>query len=329
MGRTLISSISNPGPSVQSAGLASKTGRAFFKYISAFLLLGLCLGCAATSKDLRIEGYQQSYPPETIVQGASGLPVTFEQMIEDLCTVRVIYVGEQHSQTRHHAIQLQILKQLSAVYPDLTVGMEMFSRPYQPILDQWPRGGLSEQTFIEKSHWYANWKFDYGLYADLLSFVKEHRIPLFGLNIAFHIPSKVAAGGLANLLPEQKMHLPDTIDTSHPEHREFVRSVFEKHPRRGLKNFEYFYEAQCVWEDAMAAAVAQNLGSRRMVVFAGSGHLRHHYGIPMRAYRRNSIVYRTVIPVSAGQTVKPDIADYIWVTGDKPVRPPHPMPSKD
>ncbi len=47
MGRTLISFISNPGPSVQT-GLASQTGRGFFKYISAVLLLGLCLGCAAT-----------------------------------------------------------------------------------------------------------------------------------------------------------------------------------------------------------------------------------------------------------------------------------------
>lgn len=329
MGRFFIFSISNLWLIVQSAVLLSKSGRAFFKYIPAFLLLGICLGCAATPKNLRIEGNQQTYPPETIIHTASGLPVTFDQMMTDLGSVRIIYVGEQHSQPRHHAIQLKVLKQLSAVYPDLSVGMEMFSRPYQSVLNRWTAGELSKEQFLEKSHWYANWKFDYSLYEDILAFIQKQRMPLFAINIPFHVPSKVAAGGIANLLPAQKAHLPDSIDTSHPEHREFIKSVFEKHPQHGAKNFEYFYEAQCVWEDAMAAAISQNLGCRRMVVFAGNGHLRHHYGIPLRAYKRNSLAYRTVIPVSAGQTVKPDIADYIWVIGNKPAKPPHPMSKQE
>ena len=324
-----FSSISNPRRRVQPTDRHSQRGRRFFRYILLFLLLGLFLGCAVAPKELQIEGHTKSYPPETIIQTASGLSVTFDQMMADLYTARIIYVGEQHTRPRHHGIQLKILKQLSAVYPDISVGMEMFSKPYQPILNRWTKGELTRPQFIAQTHWYANWKFDYALYENLLSFTKEHRIPLVGLNVPFHIPSKVAAGGIDNLLPAQKAHLPDTIDTTNAEHRAFVKSIFEKHPRRGLNNFEYFYEAQCVWEDTMAAAVSQKIADGRMIVFAGSGHLRHHYGIPLRAYRRSAATYRTVIPVAAGETVKPDIADYIWVTGRAPAKPPHPMPAMD
>ena len=329
MSISILFFISNPKLSVQSTNLASCRTRKFFKYIWVCLLLGLFIGCAVSPKELQIEGHKKSYPPETIIQTASGLTVTFDQMMADLYSARIVYVGEQHTRPRDHAIQLKILKQLNAICPDAAVGMEMFSKPYQPILNRWAKGELTRQQFIEQTHWYANWKFDYALYEDLLSYVRKHRIPLFGLNVPFHIPSKVAAGGIDNLLPAQKAHLPDTIDTTNPEHRKFVKSIFEKHPRRGLKNFEYFYEAQCVWEDTMAAAVSQNLGDGWMVVFAGSGHLRHHYGIPLRAYKRNSVPYRTVIPVAAGETVKPDLADYIWVTGGASAKPPHPMPGSD
>jgi uncharacterized iron-regulated protein len=293
------------------------------------LLLGLFFGCAISPRKLQIEGHQQSYPPETIIQTASGLTVTFDQMMADLYSARIVYVGEQHTRPRDHAIQLKILKQLNAVYPDISVGMEMFSKPYQPILNRWTSGELSRKQFIEQAHWYANWKFDYALYADLLSYIKEERIPLFGLNVPFHIPSKVAAGGIDSLLPAQKAYLPETIDTTNSEHRAFVKSIFEKHPRRGLNNFEFFYEAQCVWEDTMAAAVTQSIDDGRMIVFAGSGHLRHHYGIPLRAYQRTAAAYRTVIPVAAGETVKPEVADYIWVTGRASAKPPHPMPAAD
>jgi uncharacterized iron-regulated protein len=249
-------------------------------------------------------------------------------MMTDLESVEIVYVGEQHTSKEDHAIQLKIMTQLSAADPDLAVGMEMFAHTYQPILTKWSSQAYSEQTFLEKTHWHANWQFDFALYEDLLEFIKQRRLPLIGLNVPFDIPPKIAVGGIANLLPYEKPFLPETIDTTNAAHREFVSSVLKKHHQPGLTNFEYFYEAQCVWEDAMAEAIVQNRNDRSMIVFAGSGHLQHKYGIPLRVYKRQPSEFRTVIPMPAGQTVAATLADYIWVTST-PDGSLSPMPTGD
>ncbi|MFO7997363.1 MAG: ChaN family lipoprotein [Bacteroidales bacterium] len=264
---------------------------------------------------------EKSFPPETIIETATGHAVSFETMMAELNKAKIVYVGEQHNNAAHHDIQLRIAEELSAFHPDLSVGMEMFAHTYQPVLTQWSQGAFNETQFLEKTHWYANWKFDFALYRDLLNFFKDHRIPLIGLNIPFFIPPKIAVGGIDNLLPAEKAHLPESIDISDQKHREYVKSIFRHHHHTGLSNFEYFYAAQCVWEDAMAETIVKNLNKKSpFLVFAGNGHLRHHYGIPLRVHKRRSVPYRIVIPMASGNTVDAAIADYIWVTAPQSKR---------
>lgn len=285
-------------------------------------LIALILpGCATMPENLEISGMEKTFPPDTIVDTASGQSISFETMMAELNKATIVYVGERHNNAAHHDIQLRILDRMHSFHPDLSVGMEMFAHTYQPVLDKWSQGAFTEAQFIEKTHWYANWKFDFALYRDLLAFMKENRIPLIGLNVPFHIPLKIAVGGIDNLLPAEKAHLPESISMSNPKHREYVKSIFQHHRHTGLTNFEYFYAAQCVWEDAMAETLTRNLNSGPFLVFAGNGHLRHHYGIPLRAHQRRSAPYRIVIPMASGNTVDPSIADYIWVTAPQAKHP--------
>ena len=98
-----------------------------------------------------------------------------ERLIADLADAQVVYVGESHTNSHHHAIQLALIKGLVETNPQLTIGMEMFDHTYQPVLDQWTAGELDQADFIKKTHWYANWRFDFALYRDILNFIKENR----------------------------------------------------------------------------------------------------------------------------------------------------------
>jgi len=49
-----------------------------------------------------------------------------------------------------------------------------------------------------------------------------------------------------------------------------------------------------------------------MVVLAGNGHIQFKYGIPERAFKRNSAPYLTIYQASVGEEVDPSIADFIW-----------------
>jgi uncharacterized iron-regulated protein len=285
--------------------------------LSGLMLIVLLWGCTVVpTKTLQIEDIPKPFEEDMIISAKSGEPVSLGDLIEDLNRCRITYVGEKHTNVAHHKIQLQIIQAVYQSHPDLVVGMEMFDHTYQDVLDRWSKGELTQKEFLRKSHWYANWRFDFSLYRDILEFIKERNIRLVGLNIPNHIPPKIREGGIENLSDEDKAHLPQQIDLSNSAHRDYLKKVFDghKHHFKREVEFEDFYAAQSVWEDAMAERIAQNLNDAVMVVLAGNGHIQFKYGIPDRAFTRTGASFRTVYLEPAGSQVKRDIADYIWVT---------------
>ena len=280
----------------------------------ALTLMNIMWGCAIAPKKLVIKDTSKSFNVDTIVSTKSGAPVSFKELMDDLSGVQVIYIGEKHTDPAHHNIQLNIIKDLFTKHPKLVVGMEAFAYPYQEQLDMWSAGKLDQKAFLEKTHWYANWKFDYGLYGDILEFLKDKKIRLVGLNIPFHIPPKISVGGIENLSDDEKKYLPKQLNTSNPDHRAYVEDIFKNHHIRGRENFEYFYMAQCVWEDTMAESITNNLKGNIMVVLVGNGHIIRKFGIPDRAYNLTKASFKTVFLSSAGSEAELSNGDYIWVT---------------
>jgi len=272
------------------------------------LMLGIC-GCTGLSGMGKMKAVK-----EKIISAQTGQPVSFETMMADIGRAAVIYVGEQHTESAHHAAQLKIIRALFESHPDMSVGMEMFASIYQPVLDMWTAGHLDETAFLRKTHWYANWRFDYGLYREILNFIQENRICLAGLNIPFHIPPKIASGGLDSLPDDEKKYLPENIDLQDSGHRAYVENIFKQHAfAHGRNHFEDFYAAQCLWEDAMAESVARHLHGKKMIVLAGGGHIAHKYGIPNRAFRRTQAIFKTILPISDETEAELSSADYLWI----------------
>jgi uncharacterized iron-regulated protein len=269
----------------------------------------LLAGCAMTSPEAVRSGATAG-KPDPIVSGTTGTPVGWDEMVADLAAARVVYVGERHPSAADHRAQLRVIQALHARDQDLAVGMEMFDRSYQPVLDQWSAGELDEAEFLRRIHWYANWRFDYALYRPIFDYVRANRLRLVALNLPFNIPPKIRVGGTEHLSGYEKGFLPGRVDTSNAAHRAFVQQVFRQHDFRS--DFEDFYLAQCVWEDVMAESVARELGAGRMVVLAGNGHIQFKYGIPERAFERTGAPFRTVFLASPGEEPAAGIADYVW-----------------
>ncbi len=274
-----------------------------------------------------VEGNPRPFVKGEIVRMSTGQVVSFEEMMEDLHRARIIYVGETHINREHHDIQLMVLQGIFEKNRSVRVGMEMFERSDQPPLDRWSTGGFTEETFLKKVNWKENWSYDFSLYRKILHFIRENRIGLTALNVPHKIVRKVATQGLASLAEDEKSQIAKDIDLSDPEHRAFVEERFAEHNTDDLHGFDNFYEAQCVWDDSMAASVAEIVNSDQegspIVIFAGNGHIEK-FGIPERVQRRVTASYMTVMPVSVGDTVKEATADYIWVTKETKM-PRHPL----
>ncbi len=280
----------------------------------SFFLSGMLSGCGVSKKVLTIQGYPQGFEAGTIISARTGLPLTFEALIDDLRDVRVVYVGENHTNPYHHQIQLNIIQALAERGTGLAVGMEMIDRPYQPVLDEWSSGRLETDELIKRTHWYSNWRYPFKLYADIFEFIKSKKIRLIALNLPFHIPPKIRIGGISSVLGCDSKYLPEHLDTSVSDHRAYIGEVFIQHHGRVKDNFEYFYEAQCAWEDGMAEAIAGHLQEAMMVILVGNGHIFRKFGVPDRAFKRTRASFRTIYLAPGGTELTSDVADYLWVT---------------
>ena len=284
------------------------------RFLFGLTIISFLWGCAGKSDTVLIKDTSQTVKPDTIISTKTGKSITFDQLMADLNRYQIIFVGENHTNSAHHAIQQKIIEAVFQNTPSMRVGMEMFDRSYQEVVDLWSAGVLDEETFLRKVHWYANWQFDFELYRDILRFIKKNRIKIVALNIPFYIPGRIRVGGIDNLADTDKQYLPKEIDTSNAAHRNYVEQVFNQHHLRGNVKFEDFYMVQCVWDEIMAESIAANLGGNKIVVLAGNGHIQYKYGIPYRAFRRTNASFRTLYLVSAGKEIELGIADYVWVT---------------
>ena len=145
--------------------------------LSSLALTVILWGCTVTpTQKLNVKDMSKPFEEGTIISARMGAPVSLQDLLKDLEDSRITYVGEKHTNTEHHRIQLQIIEAVFKNNPNLVVGMEMFDHTYQDVLDLWSKGELAQKDFLRKSHWYANWRYDYSLYRDILDFIKEHNI---------------------------------------------------------------------------------------------------------------------------------------------------------
>ncbi|GFO61869.1 hypothetical protein GMST_41940 [Geomonas silvestris] len=228
----------------------------------------------------------------------TGVLVTPEQMLSIATDARVVYVGETHDNPASHRLELDVLKAMEERHPGKTaLGMEMFVRSQQPVLDRWVAGKLDEKAFLKESHWFDNWKMDFGYYRDLLIYAKEHHIPVVALNAEKDLAQAVGSTPLEELSPEMKARLPE-MDLGDPYQRGMAESIFAGHSH-GKLVMDGFVRAQTLWDETMAESAARFLASpqgkdRHLVVIAGGNHVAHGFGIPRRVFRRIPTSYVTI-----------------------------------
>jgi uncharacterized iron-regulated protein len=300
-----------------------------FVQTTILALICLCvIGCAGLRHPqpptATIEGLAERFRPGQIVDLASGKVIAFEELIAHLSSRDLIFVGEAHDNPDHHLIQIQILQALASLSPSLAMGMEFFQKHQQPIVDRYVQGESTEKEFLDAVDWKRTWGYDYHLYRPLIQFARERKYRVLAINAPNSLVRKVARTGLKSLEPSERDQLPKDIDLTENRHRAFLQEIFNEHSPGELKEFEFFYEAQCVWEEAMASNLAEHLasGKGRLIAFTGNGHIVNKFGIPDRTVRRVPASMVTVMPypLNGQETIDRAAADYVWFTLPSPQR---------
>jgi uncharacterized iron-regulated protein len=252
-------------------------------------------------------------------------PAALDSVIRQLATKRVVFVGETHDRYDHHLNQLEIIRRLHQIEPNLVIGVEYLQQRFQPQVDDYIAGKTSENEFLKGVDYFQGWGYDYRLYVPIFRFARDEHIPVRALNVPNSLPSAVAKLGLAGITKEQRAALPAEFAPADDAYKARLRAAFDAHQSaRPAKpeDFDHFVEAQLVWDESMAASAAAYLNANSgvpMVILAGAGHIEFGSGIPSRLERRTHATYAIVL--NSGVEAEPHIADYILLSSKQELPP--------
>ncbi|MGA7181173.1 MAG: ChaN family lipoprotein [Thiobacillaceae bacterium] len=255
--------------------------------------------------------------------------LSMPSFIDHLASQKVVLLGERHDSAEDHRWQLQTLAQLFSRHPDMAIGLEMFPRRVQPLLDRWVAGGLSQTEFLKLVDWKDIWNYDPNIYLPLFNFARMNRIPMLALNVEHSLVEQVGRLGWDSVPEAQKEGVtrPAQPDSAYVTE---LHEIFEHHPARagGEGAFPRFVEAQTVWDRAMAQAIANFLKQHPKALVAGimgSGHVRNGFGVPNQlkdlGVDRVSRLLTLDVDQGCGE-ISPVLADAVYLVNPSADNPP-------
>lgn len=234
-------------------------------------------------------------------------PLPFANVLEDLGTVDVVYVGETHTLKRHHQWQAEILESLiEARDGKLVLGLEQIEQFYQPQVDRFNAGKIDFDELAKEIDWRRRWS-NYEDYRPLLELAQSKGVPVLALNGRAETIRKVGRKGLDSLDRDERKELPRQMNFDDPDYRRLLDQLMMVHASVDESVLDRIFQAQVARDENMAQALAdfleKNPGYAAMVV-AGSGHLAYGLGTVDRVRARlPELEDRIVLMTVSGELV--------------------------
>ncbi len=232
----------------------------------------------------------------------TGEFLTAEQVAEAVADYDVIFFGEHHDSPVSHKAELELFKALYKKYKKVALGMEMFERDVQPLLDAYLEGTKTETEFLQDSRPWPNYNTDY---KPLVEFARQHHLPMIASNVPRYIANGVARNDtmfLSSLSEDEKNWIADTIFYDSEEyHKRFLETMKSLHHLPELerkKVAEQFYRAQCLKDATMAESILRFLKSHpgyKVFHINGGFHSDYYLGIVYQLRKLDPSIKSVVI----------------------------------
>jgi len=315
------------------------------------LVLAFLVACGGASQGVRspatpaAKGIEAAALPYSIVDARTGRTVDSAAFWAQVDGSRVVCVGEEHDNPHHHWFQLEVVTHVAGTHGarPIALGMEMFQRPFQGVLDDYAARKIDAATLRSRAGYAERWGYDYGFYGPTIDAARAAGATLLALNAAKELTKAVVRRGVEGLTPDERAQLPE-LDLANAQHRAWFdalmsdmgtshghatsRPVSEGDsggeaapaPPPEMPSADRIYTAQVVWDESMAdgaATWAKGQPTGTLVVLAGNGHC-HDSAIVGRIRRRGVdkvISIRPVLDVDdqVASTLATPMNDYLVV----------------
>jgi uncharacterized iron-regulated protein len=238
-----------------------------------------------------------------------GEPLQYDDVVDDLASVGVVYLGEHHTIQQHHDLQAQIVTDLAKRGKPMVLGFEQLEAAQQPVIDRYNRGEMTFDELAKAVQWPMRWP-NYKQYQPIVEAARKFKVPILGLNARAETIRQVARGGGVSHLDEKtRAQLPKDIFLDDPIYKKLLALEMMVHMAANEETLRPMLEAQMARDETMAATLCDFLKSeggrgRSAIVVCGSGHISYGLGTPTRVRRRlPEVKDRVVLFSESGDTV--------------------------
>lgn len=206
-----------------------------------------------------------------------GEVVAYSELLNLALESDIIFFGELHNSAIAHWLQYELIRDAAEdTSESMILGMEMFERDQQILIDEYFAGQISQTSFENEARLWNNYKTDY---KPIVEFAKTNGISLIATNIPRRYASAVYSGGLEaldSLSAEAKKWiapLPVEVDVELPGYK----NILEAAQGHGGPNLIY---SQAIKDATMAYSILSALvENSRFIHLNGSYHSNNYEGI--------------------------------------------------
>lgn len=278
--------------------------------------------------------------------GKRGTVLTWFDVSQAIDWADVIIIGESHDDATAHRVQLAIVEETLARFPRTAVSLEMLERDEQPALDEFLRGEIDADAFIDRTgsrHWAGkdSWV---DFYQPIIDAAKLRGAPVVAANAPRRHVRQARLEGYPALtaLPANERA---TFDLPRRPRKPGYRARFDSVMGAGhdddateVAAIDATFRSQLVWDATMAESIlrARKLAAKRkgelfarprVVHLVGQFHSDYEGGLVSEISARNPFLRICVISIQRrdGETLDSD--DYgraaiVMYSGARPPKEP-------
>jgi uncharacterized iron-regulated protein len=223
----------------------------------------------------------------SVLEGSNpSQKVSLQQIAQQIHPGQVVLMGENHGLKTAQQAQQELLDALRDAGLKVSVGLEFFEYPTEPLVMAFRQGRLSEADFLKQIQW-GRPSFDFYRKQALFPRLEEGSQTL-AINAPRSLTGKIATQGLSSLTPAEKALLPPSFQLGRESYRKRFLLAVAPHlptPEAG----ENYFVAQSTWDDTMAWKAAEFLTAHPdqvLVIVVGDFHVKYKDGLPARVQAR-------------------------------------------
>lgn len=272
-----------------------------------------------------------------------------DSAISALISSDIVLCGEHHNSALDHILTRDLLvamdEQAKRDKKKLVLGMEMFERGFQSVLDEYVGGKLDDNQLYVKSEWPKRWGWDYKAYLPIFQAAKALGVKMLAVNTETEVIRKVPIEGLGSLSAEKRLEYVPSLENfvesaKTPFFGQYTTKIITASYGTHMDNelisdnatMGNFFAARILRDEAMATRMAKAVtpGTRGLLVVGGD-HCKYRLGIEQRLRRAvlngtkisnvmlNTVVTDTFAAEGAGtrllvQADSPVLADYVLMS---------------